>query len=208
MSWLTMEFITEQRRELPISISSEQCKGATFIVTGSNIGLGLETARHLTAFGSNKVIIAVRNVEAGEAAKTDIEKTTKTSGVVEVWELDLGSYNSVKAFAEKAKKLNRLDGLIENASIALDKWSTTENHETSITVNVYSTFLLAVLLLPKLQETATKFNISPRLVVVTSNLAFFFEKSVDDLRKGGLIGLDDPKTAKMADRHEIPSPSR
>jgi NAD(P)-dependent dehydrogenase (short-subunit alcohol dehydrogenase family) len=197
----TPEIIAEHRRDLPISITAETCKDATFIVTGSNIGIGIETARHLVAFGSKRVIMAVRNLEAGEAAKNDIEATTGKSGVAEVWALDLASYDSVKAFARRATdELDRLDGLIENAAIALDTWSTAEGHETSVTVNVLSTFLLGVLLFPKLTQTASKFGITPHLVVLSSSLAFSTYAELGGLRDGGLSSLDDEAKAQMTAR--------
>lgn len=67
--------------------------GQTIIITGSNVGLGKEAARHIARLGASKLILAVRNVEAGEEAKRDIENTTKCGkSVIEVWKLDLASY--------------------------------------------------------------------------------------------------------------------
>jgi len=60
--------------------------------------------------------------------------------------------------------------LLENAGIATKYWSMAEGHERTITVNVISTFLLALLLLPKLKATSKKFNIQPRLVIVSSEV--------------------------------------
>ena len=42
-----------------------------------------------------------------------------------------------------------------------------------MTVNVVSTFLLALLMLPKMQETAVKFKITPTLCIVSSEVHFF-----------------------------------
>lgn len=197
------EFVASQGLDLPISVTEETCKGATFIVTGSNIGLGLETARHLVGLGSTKVILAVRNTQAGEDAKRDIEATTGKTGVAEVWALDLSSYSSVRAFAKRAtEELDRLDALIENAGIALDEWSVSEGHETSITVNVMSTFLLGVLLFPKLTETAKKFGVLPHLVILTSALGLTVESESEALREGGLKSLDDEAKANMSSRYD------
>jgi len=67
--------------------------GETVIVTGSNVGLGKEAARHFARLGVSKLILAVRNTEAGEEAKKDIEGTTRCGkSVIEVWPLDLSSY--------------------------------------------------------------------------------------------------------------------
>jgi NAD(P)-dependent dehydrogenase (short-subunit alcohol dehydrogenase family) len=77
---------------------------------------------------------------------------------VEVWELNLNSYASVKAFAERAKGLERLDVVVENAAVFKFDYATAEDNEQSVTVNVVCTFLLALLLLPKLRETANRFG--------------------------------------------------
>lgn len=78
-------------------------------------GLGKEAARHYVRLNAEKVIIACRSIEKGEAAARDIEQSTGRKGVVEVWQLDLSSYENVKQFAERAKGLRRLDSIVENA---------------------------------------------------------------------------------------------
>ena len=145
--------------------------GQTIIVTGSNVGLGKEAARHFARLGASKLILAVRNIKAGEEAKKDIETSTKCgANVIEVWSLDLSSYESVKSFAERASKLPRLDVLLENAGIATFNFSLAEGHERTITVNVISTFLLALLMLPKLKATAKDSATQPRLIIVSSEI--------------------------------------
>ena len=82
---------------------------------------------------AEKVILAVRNVEKGEAAKRSIEETTNRKNVVEVWQLDLASYESVKQFAKKANGLRRLDAIVENAGIATRNFRVSEDNESTIT---------------------------------------------------------------------------
>ena len=173
--------------------------GQTIIVTGANVGLGLEAARHFVQLGASKLIIASRSSERGETAKRDIEKTTGRAGVVEVWPLDLQSYDSVKAFAERANRLDRLDAVCENAGIATRNFKLAEGDEATITVNVISTFLLALLILPALRKTATKHNITPRLVIVSSEVhmwAAFKERSAANI----FDTCSDKSTANMEDR--------
>ncbi|KAH1360553.1 hypothetical protein KXV22_002782 [Aspergillus fumigatus] len=70
-------------------------KDQTIIVTGSNVGLGLEAARHFVRLNAATVILAVRNRPAGEAAKASIQASHPDSATsVEVWDLDLASYAS------------------------------------------------------------------------------------------------------------------
>jgi len=144
-------------------------EGQTAIVTGSNVGLGLEAAKHLARLGAAKVILAVRTPAKGEMAKRQIESLTHCTGVCEVWPLDMSSYESVKAFAKRAEGLERLDVVIENAGIQPLEFELKEGHESAVTVNVLSTFLLANLLLPTLRESSRRTGTVPRLTVVTSD---------------------------------------
>ncbi|KAH8898766.1 NAD(P)-binding protein [Thozetella sp. PMI_491] len=200
-----LQIIQEQYKTLPVLVSSEICAGKVYIVTGANIGLGLETARHLVACDAARVILAVRNTEQGEKARADIEHTTGRKGVAEVWHLDLASFASVQAFASKAcGELERLDCLIENAAVALDSWSSAEGMETSITVNVISTILLGALLLPKLSETARRLTVQTRLVLVVAALGFQSQKELSKSGGGYVFdGFNDPKIADMDGRYAL-----
>jgi len=148
------------------------CTGRTIIVTGANTGLGKETARHIVKLNAERVIITARSASKGEAAARDIEKTTGRKGVVEVWDLDLENYDNIKAFGERVKTLPRLDAVIENAGKNTINFTEVAGNESTITVNVVSTFLLALLVLPKLQETARIHNIVPTLSIVSSEVHY------------------------------------
>jgi len=145
--------------------------GKIVIITGSNVGLGKEAARHITRLGASIVILAVRSTEKGEVAKSDIEATTSKKDVVQVWQLDMSSYQSVLHFADRvSKELPRLDSAILNAGVARGEWEVFEQDESTITVNVVSTFLLAMALIPKMKETAARFNTRPTISVVASEV--------------------------------------
>ena len=171
----------------------------TIIVTGSNVGLGLEAARHLVRMGAETVILAVRSIEKGEAAKKSIESSENRRGVVQVWQLDLSSYASVKEFGKRAEGLKRLDAIIENAGIAATTFRRMEDNEATITTNVISTYLLALMILPKLRETAQKYNVTPHLTIVSSEVHFFTdfpERNEQDIFQA----LGDKEKARMWDR--------
>lgn len=90
---------------LPTDLSLE---GQTVLITGANSGIGLEAARQCVRLNAATVILAVRTVSKGEEAKADILKSnpgSKTS--VEVWPLDLESFDSVLAFGKRAQGLTR-----------------------------------------------------------------------------------------------------
>jgi NAD(P)-dependent dehydrogenase (short-subunit alcohol dehydrogenase family) len=166
------DFEADQRMPLPVVPTPEDCRGRTFVVTGANTGLGFECAKHLVALSAAKVILGVRSLDRGNAAKEKIEADTSIKGVAEVWEVDLGSYASVQEFVKKLSALVRVDVVIENASVALDQKTISEGLETSLTVNVVSTMLMAATVLPKLEETGKKFGGSPHLVIVGSGAGF------------------------------------
>lgn len=194
-----LQIMGEQWVHLPILLSPEAAAGRTYIVTGANVGLGLETAKHFVRLGASSVILAVRNVEAGQKAKSEIEHATGRTGIAQVWQLDLSSYASVRAFADRAAwELERIDAVLENAAVAADRWALVEGLETCIKVNVASTMFLGALLLPKLIESGKKHGFSPRLVFVVSSLGFSargeLQKFTDD---EVFLGLNDPKRANM-----------
>ncbi len=143
--------------------------GQTIIVTGANVGLGFEAARHFVRLGAAKVILGCRSPAKGEAAKEKIKQSTKGDGIIEVWQVDLSSYESVHQFCARAEKLDRLDAVVENAGVATPTYEEFEGMESTITVNVISTFLMALLLLPKLRAVALKYNFVPHLTIVASD---------------------------------------
>ncbi|CAI6005981.1 unnamed protein product [Closterium sp. NIES-65] len=97
---------------------SRHPSGANFLPPGGSSGIGTETARVLALRGAS-VVLAVRNTEAGEAAKAaiikDIEgRSAAAAGVpaavrerVSVMPLDLASLKSVRAFAADYLRPNR-----------------------------------------------------------------------------------------------------
>ncbi|KAL8947173.1 MAG: hypothetical protein Q9222_006511 [Ikaeria aurantiellina] len=187
---------------LPLPYPTASFKDKTIIVTGANVGLGLEAGRHYVRLGAAKVIIAVRSLEKGEAAKRSIEESEKKKGVVEVWHLDLSNYESVKQFAKKVDTLPRLDILLENAGIAVPEFRWAEDNESTLTVNVVSTFLLALMVLPKLRESSTRYNTTPYLTIVSSEVhgwAKFAEQTSPNIFEK----LNDKATANMGERYPL-----
>lgn len=159
----------------------------TIIVTGANIGLGLEAARHFYRLDCAKLILAVRTVSKGQSAKEDIVQSVKhrtDADSIEVWPVDLGSTKSALAFAERVKKdLPRLDVLVENAGLGSQRFTLVEGFEQTIQVNTLNTLLLGLLVLPKLKATKQQYPDSqPHLVIVSS----------DALRMTRFKQLNDP----------------
>ncbi|KAL8678282.1 MAG: hypothetical protein Q9224_000038 [Gallowayella concinna] len=156
--------------------STRSFAGQTVIVTGSNGGLGLEAAKQILSLGAAKLILAVRNLQKGEDAKTLILQSSSppaSAGLIEVWELDLSNYATVVAFSKRAEAIDKLDAVIQNAGISTHDFTSAGGFESSLTVNVISTFLLTLLLLPLLHSSATKHNTTPCISIVTSSVHNF-----------------------------------
>lgn len=161
-----MDAIRGQLERIPVPTTSFQ--GQTIIITGSNTGLGLEAARHFVRLDAEVVILAVRSLEKGEAAKASIEASTKRKNVVQVWQLEMDKYDSIKSFASRCNSLERIDVVVENAGILRNTYEESEGTEITIKVNVIGTFLLALNLFPILRKSYEKTRQASRLVITSS----------------------------------------
>ena len=170
----------------PVTLRDVNLSGKIAIVTGSNVGLGLECARQLLDLRCSKVILAVRDEAKGEAARQDLFKGRNlTPGAIEVWKLDLSSYDSIISFAERAKSLDRLDFAVLNAGLwkVGEEFHAKTGYEEAMQINYLSNMLLIILLLPVL--VAKKQGNTPgRIVLVSSDMsgwAKFKERSESPL---------------------------
>lgn len=156
---------------IPLPYPTNSFAGQTIIVTGANIGLGRESSRHFVRLGASKVILAVRSLSKGQEAAADIERTTGRKGVCEVWEIDMGDWESVKSFVERVEGLERVDAVCENAGLAGFKLKPhPSGYDAMTAVNVVGTFLLALNLLPVLRRSGGRYNMVPRLEITTSGV--------------------------------------
>lgn len=128
--------------------------GKVVIVTGSNTGLGLECASQLLSYKLSELVMAVRSTTKGESAAGKL-RSQYPNARISVWGLDMASYDSIRAFVDRAEKeLSRLDIVILNAGLGFGTFKIVPStrHEETIQVNYLSTMLLTVLLLPILKR--------------------------------------------------------
>jgi NAD(P)-dependent dehydrogenase (short-subunit alcohol dehydrogenase family) len=155
--------------ELPTTSKFGNLKGKVAIVTGANTGLGFESARQLLTLGLSHLIVAVRSIGKGKDAASKL-RLANPAATVDVWALDMESYDSIQAFVRKCDvELSRIDYTILNAGLGPTAFGTTRStgHETAIQVNHISTALLTILLLPILKAKSIGDN-PARLTVVNS----------------------------------------
>ena len=122
------------------------------IVTGANVGLGLETVKGLVEENFH-VILACRSEEKAQVAITEIRVKTPDAQL-DFIKLDLNDLSSVKSFAEEySAKFSHLDLLVNNAGIMMPPFSLTQNgFESQFGVNYLSHFALTGLLFDSLKK--------------------------------------------------------
>ncbi|KAG8826322.1 hypothetical protein FRC19_009282 [Serendipita sp. 401] len=183
--------------------------GRTVIITGSNVGLGFEAAKMFYAMNPERLILAVRSVSKGEEAKRQIESDVRSNDnsssrpKVDVWEIDMASFESVKAFASRCKtELKRIDVFVANAAIVKVEWGlTADGWEVGLQTNVLSTFLLATLVAPLLINTAKLpppkpgILLKPHLVIVSSDVHFI--ASLKDQHQPAILSSLNTQPAKF-----------
>eukprot|EP01080_Neovahlkampfia_damariscottae_P006955 gene6955-11117_t len=149
-------------------------KGTVIIVTGSNGGIGKETARVLAAKGAH-VIISARNIKKLNDTKKELETEIKDAKIDAI-ELDLGDKDSVINFVETFKLLKvGLNYLVLNAGVMTDSYvKTKDGFESHIGINHIGHHNLTMLLLPLMKETKGE----KRIVVLSSALHSSGEKKI------------------------------
>ena len=137
--------------------------GRVAVITGSNTGLGFETAAALAAKGAH-VVLAVRNLDKGKDAELLIKRRSPNADIA-LQELDLTSLDSVRAAAEQLRSDHeRIDLLINNAGVMwTPKSNTKDGSELQFGTNHLGHFAFTGLLLDRLLPVA-----GSRIVTVSS----------------------------------------
>ncbi|KAI0402116.1 hypothetical protein F4802DRAFT_384583 [Xylaria palmicola] len=152
-------------------------RGQTAVVTGGTSGLGLAAAAHLVKLGAAEVIVTSRNPARAEQALATLERETggRSRGVVRVLELDMNRYDSVVALAEEVKKIQPgkggVDFVLLNAGVIGAEYKPVdEGWDQNIQVNVLSTTLLALLLLPWMKAERANRSSPAHIAIVGSSV--------------------------------------
>ena len=193
----TLKFLYRQFFLIPPLTSPHQVnlQGQTGLVTGANIGLGLECSRQLLSLHISRLILAVRSLSKGEAARKELAASAPWA-TIEVWHLDMSSYASVQAFAARCNALpQKINFAVLNAGILKVNMeiNPTTNHEKVLQVNYLSTALLAFLLLPALAK-------KPKKSAITS------ASTTGEQHPGTLtiVGSETAEWAKFPEQHATP----
>lgn len=152
-----------------------EMKGKVCVVSGSNSGIGKETALALAKMGAT-VVMVVRSRERGEKAKAEIISQSENRSV-DMMICDVSSVASIQRFSQDFEaEYDRLDVLINNAGAVFNKREVTpEGFERTLAVNYLGPYLLTHRL-----EALLKSSAPSRVINLSSGL-----------HKSGKIDLDD-----------------
>lgn len=149
-------------------------RGKTILVTGANSGIGEATALALAQRGARVIVHGRRPDALAEAS----ERIARASGSTELHLLlgDLSSQRQLRVMAaEVQRRFDRLDVLVNNAGLVLDRRRLSEDGiEMTLAVNHLAPFLLTRLLLDHLAASAPA-----RVVTVSSEVHRRMQGGID-----------------------------
>ncbi|KIW21663.1 hypothetical protein PV08_02243 [Exophiala spinifera] len=189
--------------ELPTKQKYPNVAGQVAIITGSNGGIGFDAAQQLLSLGLSHLIMGVRSLSRGNEAASKL-KAAHPSAKIDVWQLDMESYESIQAFARKCNEtLSRIDIAILNAGIGPLTYQTVRStgHELTLQVNHLGTVFLSILLLPILKIKSPGMT-PPHLTIVNSVTAHLV-KFPNRRQRPLLASFDNPKTFNPQEQYGV-----
>ncbi|KAK2055325.1 retinol dehydrogenase 12 [Colletotrichum caudatum] len=196
-----LSFLYRQAVVTPAEIPDEfDLSDCTLIMTGASSGLGLEASRQFLERSLGHLIMGVRNTAKGEALAEGLRREFPMAQI-QVWHLEMESYESVRGFAARCKKdLSRIDFVILNAAVVAQSYMRArEGHELMLQVNYLSTVLLALLLLPAMREKRPEGE-PARLVLVSTDLAYWHTPE-EDMVTGSMFKPADSQRLWESDKN-------
>ncbi|MCI0636628.1 MAG: SDR family NAD(P)-dependent oxidoreductase [Actinobacteria bacterium] len=135
----------------------------TILISGGNSGIGLESARRLTALG-HRVVLLGRDPSKGAAA---VEELRRHPGTAEFLAVDLSTHDGVRAAAATLlESYGRFDGLLHCSGVlTFEDVRTADGLHPFFAVNFLSRYHLTQLLLPALRASRAAY-----VVMVTSKV--------------------------------------
>jgi len=161
--WRKVGLVQEANK---LDFIANDMRGKIVIVTGSNTGIGRATALNICKMGAT-VILACRSMERAKAARDEMLEELHSldaghrfdfpfarKGTLVCMRLDLGSFASIKTFAEDfLGRYKRLDALVLNAGLANGSGRTKEGFEIMFGTNYLGHFYLTKLLMDVVKAT-------------------------------------------------------
>jgi NAD(P)-dependent dehydrogenase (short-subunit alcohol dehydrogenase family) len=175
--------------------------GKTCMITGATSGIGRASAIELARMGA-KLILVCRNRERGEELLGEIKRGGNADTVLMI--ADLGSQEQIrKVAADFLATRSPLHVLINNAGVFnMKRTVTADGIETVFAVNHLAYFMLTMLLLDRIIESAPA-----RIINIASDLHQRATIKFDDLggerSYGGMSSYGQSKLANMLFTYEL-----
>ena len=165
------------------------------LVTGANTGIGFEIARGL-AGSRRQVVIACRNREKGEQARSSLSQATGNREI-ELLVMDASSQKSIRAAADEfLARHGTLDVLVNNAATSSETRSESpDGIELTFATNVLGYFLLTKLLLDGLRQAP-----AARVVNMASMMAYGLDLSDVEFKRRRYDAAASYAQSKQANR--------
>ena len=149
--------VARARRDLPaprLTPITVEVKGKTCIVTGATSGIGRSTAIALARAGAELGIVCRDPGRAEDTVRAIRDETGSTT--VDVFLGDLASQDAIRRVAAAIlERYPRIHLLVNNAGVVnLQRQTTVDGIEQTFAVNHLAYFLLTLLLLDRLRESA------------------------------------------------------
>jgi len=175
-----------------------ECNGRSYMITGSNSGIGKQTALEIVKRGGT-VHMVCRNPNTGEEAKQEMIETSGNNNI-HLHILDLSKPTDVLKFAEKFSEENsKLDVLVNNAGCMVNTRETNkEGLDMNFATNTLGTYLLTTSLLPLLEKSD-----QPRVVTVSSGGMLVQKLDVEDLQFEKLAKYDGTMAYAQNKRQQV-----
>jgi len=175
-----------------------KCDGRSYMITGSNSGIGKQTALEIVKRGGT-VHMVCRNPQTGEEAKQEMIETSGNNNI-HLHILDLSKPTDVLKFAKKFSEENsKLDVLVNNAGCMVNTRETNkEGLDMNFATNTLGTYLLTTGLLPLLEKSD-----QPRVVTVSSGGMLVQKLDVEDLQFQKMAKYDGTMAYAQNKRQQV-----
>jgi len=121
-----------KQKNAKLSPPTKSFKGKTILITGANGAYGSRAAKMIAGLGVERLILADVRDCTGVKQQIETETTATNKPDIQVWQVDMMSYQSCQEFAKKARELKSLDGALLVAGIlSFKRQESPEGWETS-----------------------------------------------------------------------------
>jgi len=106
-----------KQKNAKLSAPTKSFKGKTILITGANGAFGSRAAKMIADLNVETLILADVRDCTGVKQLIEAETTATNKPDIQVWHVDMMSYQSCQEFAKKARGLKSLDGVLLAAGI-------------------------------------------------------------------------------------------